>query len=67
MKEKRTKDVMVQIQTKDDMWFWALMTEAEEKGWLGSSTSELNETKGVFPTGTTDFLIMPTYHLHLWP
>lgn len=25
------------------------------------------EQRGVFPTGITDFLIIPTHHLHLWP
>lgn len=62
---EKSKRCHGQIQTQDGIWFCAVITEAAGKGWLGSNTSYLNETKDVSPTGTADFPIMPTYNLHL--
>jgi len=40
-KRAKAKDVMVHIQTQDDIWFCALITKAAEKDWLGSNISYL--------------------------
>lgn len=46
-RKQKQKDVMVHIQTQDDIWFCALITKAAEKGWLGSNISYLKWNKEV--------------------